>query len=126
MVIGHLHKALRKQKIMAFILVALSRRAVRPLVPNDYPKSIFDTFCVRARFPLCTCSNPPLFLIGGVTMLQQTGTAFFLSQRGIDGWLKPVIVFLFITKGSPNLFLLLMTGMILGTLFNSISTFYKW
>lgn len=58
-------------------------------------------------------------------MLQQTGTVFFLLNVGLMVGLSLLLFFFLLKKMRANLFLLLMSGMILGTLFGSVSTFLQ-
>lgn len=117
--------ALRSKKIMAFILVALATSSAtvsfQTITQNQFltPSVLgLDSLYVLVQTLL-------FFLIGGVTMLQQTGTAFFLVNVALMVGLSQLLFFFLLRKEAPNLFLLLMTGMILGTLFNSISTFLQ-
>lgn len=117
--------ALRSKKIMAFILVALATSGAtvsfQTITQNQFltPSVLgLDSLYVLVQTLL-------FFLIGGVTMLQQTGTAFFLVNVALMVGLSQLLFFFLLRKEAPNLFLLLMTGMILGTLFNSISTFLQ-
>ncbi|AUB54151.1 iron chelate uptake ABC transporter family permease subunit [Enterococcus mundtii] len=117
--------ALRSKKIMAFILVALATSSAtvsfQTITQNQFltPSVLgLDSLYVLVQTLL-------FFLIGGVTMLQQTGTGFFLVNVALMVGLSQLLFFFLLRKEAPNLFLLLMTGMILGTLFNSISTFLQ-
>lgn len=116
---------LRSKKIGAFLLVALATSGAtisfQTVTHNQFltPSVLgLDSLYVLVQTVL-------FFLLGGVTMLQQKGTAFFLLNIVLMVGLSLLLFFFLLKKEKADLFLLLMTGMILGTLFGSISTFLQ-
>lgn len=117
--------ALRSKKIVAFLLVALATSSAtisfQTITQNQFltPSVLgLDSLYVLVQTVL-------FFVVGGVTMLQQTGTGFFLTNIALMVGLSQLLFFFLLKKGQTNLLLLLMTGVILGTLFSSVSTFLQ-
>ncbi|EOE6411400.1 iron chelate uptake ABC transporter family permease subunit [Enterococcus hirae] len=117
--------ALRSKKIVAFLLVALATSSAtisfQTITQNQFltPSVLgLDSLYVLVQTVL-------FFVVGGVTMLQQTGIGFFLTNIALMVGLSQLLFFFLLKRGQTNLFLLLMTGVILGTLFSSISTFLQ-
>lgn len=117
--------ALRSKKIVAFLLVALATSSAtisfQTITQNQFltPSVLgLDSLYVLVQTVL-------FFVVGGVTMLQQTGIGFFLTNIALMVGLSQLLFFFLLKRGQTNLFLLLMTGVILGTLFSSVSTFLQ-
>ncbi len=117
--------ALRSKKIFAFLLVSLATSSAtisfQTITQNQFltPSVLgLDSLYVLVQTVL-------FFLFGGVTMLQQVGTGMFLLNIALMVGLSQLLFFFLLKKGQTSLFLLLMTGLILGTLFSSISTFLQ-
>lgn len=117
--------ALRSKKIFAFLLVSLATSSAtisfQTITQNQFltPSVLgLDSLYVLVQTTL-------FFFFGGVTMLQQVGTGMFLLNIGLMVGLSQLLFFFLLKKGQTNVFLLLMTGLILGTLFSSISTFLQ-
>lgn len=117
--------ALRSKKVFAFLLVSLATSSAT-ISFQTITQSQFLTPSVLGLDSLYVLVQTVLFfLLGGVTMLQQVGTGMFLLNIGLMVGLSQLLFFFLLKKGQANFFLLLMTGLILGTLFNSISTFLQ-
>lgn len=117
--------ALRSKKIFAFILVSLATSSAtisfQTITQNQFltPSILgLDSLYILVQTVL-------FFVLGGVTMLQQTGIHSFLINIVLMVGLSQLLFFFLLRKGQTNLFFLLMTGVILGTLFSSISTFLQ-
>ncbi|WP_369671507.1 iron chelate uptake ABC transporter family permease subunit, partial [Enterococcus faecium] len=65
------------------------------------------------------------FFLGGIRMLSQETPFVFLFSILATGTLSSVIIQTFYKKANNQLFLLLMAGMISGTMFTSISSFLQ-
>ncbi|MFV0561347.1 MAG: iron chelate uptake ABC transporter family permease subunit [Enterococcus sp.] len=120
----HFAWALRSKKVGAFLLVALATSGAtisfQTITQNQFltPSVLgLDSLYVLVQTIF-------FFLLGGSVMLQQTGTLFFLFNIAVMVCLS-LLLFSFLLKKQTNLFLLLMTGMILGTFFGSVSTFLQ-
>ena len=117
--------ALRGQKILAFILVALatsvSTISFQTLTRNQFltPGILgLDNFYILIQTLL-------FFFIGGVTMLSQESIWMFLANILLMSLFSVLFLLYFMEKATGNLFLLLMVGMVAGTLFSSLSTFLQ-
>lgn len=93
--------ALRSKKIVAFLLVALATSSAtisfQTITQNQFltPSVLgLDSLYVLVQTVL-------FFVVGGVTMLQQTGTGFFFDKYCVNGWLESITLFLF-TKERTN------------------------
>ncbi|EOH91423.1 iron chelate uptake ABC transporter family permease subunit [Enterococcus villorum] len=116
---------LRSKKVFAFMLVSLATSSAtisfQTITQNQFltPSILgLDSLYVLVQTIL-------FFVLGGVTMLQQTGVGFFLANIAMMVGLSQLLFYFLLKKGQTNLFLLLMTGVILGTLFRSVSTFLQ-
>ena len=117
--------ALRSKKIFAFLLVSLATSSAT-ISFQTITQNQFLTPSVLGLDSLYVLVQTFLFFyFDGVTMLQQVGTGMFLLNIGLMVGLSQLLFFFLLKKGQTNVFLLLMTGMILGTLFSSISTFLQ-
>lgn len=124
---GNLQFALqiRGKKVAAFILVAMassfSTISFQTMTQNHFltPNILgLDSLYVAIQTLL-------FFAVGGVTMLSQEGTGLFLGNILLTMLASLFLAKLLLKHSQNNLFLLLMIGMILGTLFSSVSTFLQ-
>lgn len=117
--------ALRSKKIGAFFLVSLAVSGAT-ISFQTISQNQFLTPSVLGLDSLYVFVQTILFfLLGGVTMLQQTGLVFFLLTISLMVGLSLSLFYFLLKKMQASLFLLLMTGMVLGTLFGSMSTFLQ-
>ncbi|MDT2596433.1 iron chelate uptake ABC transporter family permease subunit [Enterococcus dongliensis] len=115
---------LRGKKIMAFLLVALATGTAtvsfQTMTQNQFltPNILgLDSLYVLIQTIL-------FFILGGVNMLAQKQTAVFLISILMMAFLSLLLAKLLL-KQQHDLFILLMLGMILGTLFSSTSNFLQ-
>ncbi|WP_230322377.1 iron chelate uptake ABC transporter family permease subunit [Enterococcus gallinarum] len=116
---------LRGKRIVAFGLVAIavsfSTITLQTLTQNRYltPGILgLDQLYVLIQTIL-------FFFLGGIRMLSQETPFVFLFSILATGTLSSVIIQTFYKKANNQLFLLLMAGMISGTMFTSISSFLQ-
>lgn len=121
----HFAWALRSKKIFAFILVSLAVSSATISFQTITHNQFLTPSVLGLESLYVLVQTVLFFFIGGVTMLQQTGTGFFLLNVGLMVGLILLLFFFLLKKMRANLFLLLMSGMILGTLFGSVSTFLQ-
>ncbi|HAP8789046.1 TPA: iron chelate uptake ABC transporter family permease subunit, partial [Enterococcus faecium] len=121
----HFACALRSKKIFAFILVSLAVSSATISFQTITHNQFLTPSVLGLESLYVLVQTVLFFFIGGVTMLQQTGTVFFLLNVGLMVGLSLLLFFFLLKKMRANLFLLLMSGMILGTLFGSVSTFLQ-
>ena len=121
----HFAWALRSKKIFAFILVSLAVSSATISFQTITHNQFLTPSVLGLESLYVLVQTVLFFFIGGVTMLQQTGTGFFLLNVGLMVGLSLLLFFFLLKKMKANLFLLLMSGMILGTLFGSVSTFLQ-
>lgn len=116
---------LRGKKVAAFLLVALatgmSTVSFQTLTQNQFltPNILgLDSLYVLIQTLL-------FFTVGGVTMLTQEGTPIFLLSIFLMAGLSLLLAKFLLKRQQHDLFILLMLGMILGTLFSSTSSFFQ-
>ncbi|WP_265456150.1 iron chelate uptake ABC transporter family permease subunit [Enterococcus sp. HY326] len=116
---------IRGKKIAAFILVAIATSfatiSFQTMTQNHFltPNILgLDSLYVAVQTLL-------FFAVGGVSMLSQEGTGLFLANIAITMLASLFLSNILLKHSQNNLFLLLMIGMILGTLFSSLSTFLQ-
>ena len=117
--------ALRGRRIFAFALVAIaisfSTITLQTVTSNRYltPGNLgLDQLYVLVQ-TLC------FFFIGGIQMLSQETAAMFLFSVSLTAILGSLLIGFFYQKAVNGLFLLLMAGMVCGTMFSSLSTFLQ-
>lgn len=116
---------LRSKKIAAFILVALATSSATVSFQTITQNQFLTPSVLGLESLYVLVQTLLFFLLGGVTMLQQNSTLFFLATIVLMGGFSQLLFHFLLRKQATSLFLLLMAGMILGTLFNSISTFLQ-
>ncbi|MDH6363828.1 iron complex transport system permease protein [Enterococcus sp. PF1-24] len=116
---------LRGKKVVALILVAIassfSTITFQTLTQNHFltPNILgLDSLYVLVQTLL-------FFFVGGVTMLSQESLGMFLGNIILMACGSLLLSRWLLAKAQNNLFLLLMVGMISGTLFSSLSTFLQ-
>ena len=116
---------LRGKKVAAFLLVALATGiatvSFQTLTQNQFltPNILgLDSLYVLIQTLL-------FFFVGGVNMLSQEQTATFLSSIFLMALLSLLLANVLLKQQQNDLFILLMLGMILGTLFSSTSNFLQ-
>lgn len=116
---------LRGRRIFAFALVAIaisfSTITLQTVTSNRYltPGILgLDQLYVLVQ-TLC------FFFIGGIQMLSQETAAMFLFSVSLTAILGSLLIGFFYQKAVNGLFLLLMAGMVCGTMFSSLSTFLQ-
>ena len=116
---------LRGKKVAAFILVALATGmatvSFQTLTQNQFltPNILgLDSLYVLIQTLL-------FFIVGGVKMLSQEQTSTFLISIFFMALLSLVLAKLLLQRRQNDLFILLMLGMIFGTLFSSTSNFLQ-
>lgn len=116
---------LRGKKVAAFILVALATGmatvSFQTLTQNQFltPNILgLDSLYVLIQTLL-------FFIVGGVKMLSQEQTSTFLISIFLMALLSLVLAKLLLQRRQNDLFILLMLGMIFGTLFSSTSNFLQ-
>lgn len=116
---------LRGKKVAAFLLVALATGiatvSFQTLTQNQFltPNILgLDSLYVLIQTLL-------FFLVGGVNMLSQEQTSTFLISIFLMALLSLLLANVLLKQQQNNLFILLMLGMILGTLFSSTSNFLQ-
>lgn len=116
---------LRGKKVAAFLLVALATGTAtvsfQTLTQNQFltPNILgLDSLYVLIQTLL-------FFFVGGVNMLSQEQTATFLISIFLMALLSLLLANVLLKQQQNNLFILLMLGMILGTLFSSTSNFLQ-
>lgn len=116
---------LRGKKVAAFLLVALATGAAtisfQTLTQNQFltPNILgLDSLYVLIQTLL-------FFIIGGVKMLSQQQTSLFLISILLMSLLSLLLAKVLLSQQQNDLFILLMLGMILGTLFSSTSNFLQ-
>ena len=114
---------LRGKKVAAFLLVALATGiatvSFQTLTQNQFltPNILgLDSLYVLIQTLL-------FFFVGGVNMLSQEQTATFLISIFLMALLSLLLANVLLKQQQNDLFILLMLGMILGTLFSSTSNF---
>lgn len=117
--------SIRGKKIIAFLLVALatslSTISFQTLTRNQFltPGILgLDNFYILIQTLL-------FFFVGGITMLSQESIWMFLANILLMSLFSVIFLLYFMEKATGNLFLLLMVGMVSGTLFSSLSTFLQ-
>lgn len=117
--------AIRGKKVLAFILVALatsvSTISFQTLTRNQFltPGILgLDNFYILIQTLL-------FFFVGGVQMLAQESIWMFLANILLMTIFSVIFLLYFMEKATGNLFLLLMVGMVSGTMFSSLSTFLQ-
>ncbi|MBM7709624.1 iron chelate uptake ABC transporter family permease subunit [Enterococcus lemanii] len=117
--------SLRGKKVATFIVVALatsiSTISFQTLTGNQFltPGILgLDNLYVFIQTIL-------FFFVGGITMLSQESLWMFFANVVIMTTLSVFFLLYFLEKTTGNLFLLLMVGMVSGTLFSSLSTFMQ-
>lgn len=116
---------LRGKKVADFLLVALATGiatvSFQTLTQNQFltPNILgLDSLYVLIQTLL-------FFFVGGVNMLSQEQTATFLISIFLMALLSLLLANVLLKQQQNNLFILLMLGMILGTLFSSTSNFLQ-
>ena len=116
---------LRGKKVAAFLLVALATGiatvSFQTLTQNQFltPNILgLDSLYVLIQTLL-------FFFVGGVNMLSQEQTSTFLISIFLMALLSLLLANVLLKQQQNNLFILLMLGMILGTLFSSTSNFLQ-
>ena len=116
---------LRGKKVAAFLLVALATGiatvSFQTLTQNQFltPNILgLDSLYVLIQALL-------FFFVGGVNMLSQEQTSTFLISIFLMALLSLLLANVLLKQQQNNLFILLMLGMILGTLFSSTSNFLQ-
>ena len=116
---------IRGKKIFAFMLVALatsvSTISFQTLTRNQFltPGILgLDNFYILIQTLL-------FFFVGGVKMLSQESIWMFLANILLMTIFSVLFLLYFMEKATGNLFLLLMVGMVSGTMFSSLSTFLQ-
>lgn len=116
---------IRGKKILAFMLVALatsvSTISFQTLTRNQFltPGILgLDNFYILIQTLL-------FFFVGGVKMLSQESIWMFLANILLMTIFSVLFLLYFMEKATGNLFLLLMVGMVSGTMFSSLSTFLQ-
>ena len=116
---------LRGKKVAAFLLVALATGiatvSFQTLTQNQFltPNILgLDSLYVLIKTLL-------FFFVGGVNMLSQEQTSTFLISIFLMALLSLLLANVLLKQQQNNLFILLMLGMILGTLFSSTSNFLQ-
>ncbi|AYG00408.1 iron chelate uptake ABC transporter family permease subunit [Lactococcus allomyrinae] len=116
---------LRGEKVLAFIFVgiagAFSTISFQTMTQNHFltPNILgLDSLYVLVQTLL-------FFFLGGHQMLDETSLTTFLMNVLLMVGLSVTLSYFLLKKSGNDLFLLLMVGMILGTFFNSISTFLQ-
>lgn len=116
---------LRGKKVVAFLLVALATGiatvSFQTLTQNQFltPNILgLDSLYVLIQTLL-------FFFVGGVNMLSQEQTSTFLISIFLMALLSLLLANVLLKQQQNNLFILLMLGMILGTLFSSTSNFLQ-
>lgn len=116
---------IRGKKILAFMLVALatsvSTISFQTLTRNQFltPGILgLDNFYILIQTLL-------FFFVGGVKMLSQESIWMFLANILLMTIFSVLFLFYFMEKATGNLFLLLIVGMVSGTMFSSLSTFLQ-
>ncbi|MBO0454130.1 iron chelate uptake ABC transporter family permease subunit [Candidatus Enterococcus murrayae] len=116
---------LRGKKVAAFLLVALATGmatiSFQTLTQNQFltPNILgLDSLYVLIQTLL-------FFIVGGVNMLSQEQTSTFLISILLMALLSLLLAKVLLKRQQNDLFILLMLGMILGTLFSSTSNFLQ-
>lgn len=116
---------LRGKKVAAFLLVALATGmatiSFQTMTQNQFltPNILgLDSLYVLIQTLL-------FFIIGGVNMLSQEQTSTFLISILLMALLSLLLAKVLLKRQQNDLFILLMLGMIFGTLFSSTSNFYR-
>lgn len=116
---------LRGKKVAAFLLVALATGiatvSFQTLTQNQFltPNILgLDSLYVLIQTLL-------FFFVGGVNMLSQEQTSTFLISIFLMALLSLLLANVLLKQQQNDLFILLMLGMILGTLFSSTSNFLQ-
>lgn len=116
---------LRGKKVAAFLLVALATGmatiSFQTLTQNQFltPNILgLDSLYVLIQTLL-------FFIVGGVNMLSQEQTSTFLISILLMALLSLMLAKVLLKRQQNDLFILLMLGMILGTLFSSTSNFLQ-
>lgn len=117
--------SLRGKKIIAFIIIALAT-SISTISFQTISGNQFLTPGILGLDNLYIFIQTALFLlVGGVTVLSQETLWMFLANIAIMTVFSVFFLLYFIRKTTGNLFLLLMVGMVTGTLFSSLSTFMQ-
>lgn len=117
--------AIRGKKVIAFTLVALAT-SVSTIAFQTLTRNQFLTPGILGLDNFYTLIQTLLFFfVGGITMLSQESIGMFLINVFLMTVFSVVFLLYFIERATGNLFLLLMVGMVSGTLFSSLSTFLQ-
>lgn len=116
---------LRGKKIAAFLLVALAT-GMATVSFQTMTQNQFLTPNILGLDSLYVLIQTLLFFsVGGVNMLVQKQTATFLISILLMALVSLLLAKLLLKRQQNDLFILLMLGMILGTLFSSTSNFLQ-
>ena len=119
----HFACALRSKKIFAFILVSLAVSSATISFQTITHNQFLTPSVLGLESLYVLVQTVLFFFIGGVTMLQQTGTVF-LIERWADGRAESIVIFLSFEKMRANLFITDVRDDFRYA-FGSVSTFYK-
>ena len=116
---------LRGKKVAAFLLVALAT-GIATVSFQTLTQNQFLTTNILGLDSLYVLIQTLLFFfVGGVNMLSQEQTSTFLISIFLMALLSLLLANVLLKQQQNNLFILLMLGMILGTLFSSTSNFLQ-
>ncbi|MEQ7067767.1 iron chelate uptake ABC transporter family permease subunit [Enterococcus avium] len=116
---------LRGKKVAAFLLVALAT-GIATVSFQTLTQNQFLTPNILGLDSLYALIQTLLFFfVGGVNMLSQEQTSTFLISIFLMALLSLLLANVLLKQQQNNLFILLMLGMILGTLFSSTSNFLQ-
>lgn len=116
---------IRHQKIIAFLLVGIAT-SFATISFQTITQSHFLTPNILGLDSLYVLIQTVFFfVVGGVTMLSQTGNGMFLGTIGLMTLISWLLARLLLKHSQTDLFFLLMIGLVAGTLFSSISTFLQ-
>lgn len=117
--------AIRGKKVFAFLLVSLAT-SVSTISFQTLTRNQFLTPGILGLDNLYILMQTLLFFfVGGVTMLSQESIWMFLANIILMTIFSVLFLLYFMEKATGNLFLLLMVGMVSGTMFSSLSTFLQ-
>ena len=100
----HFAWVLRSKKIFAFILVSLAVSSATISFQTITHNQFLTPSVLGLESLYVLVQTVLFFFIGGVTMLQQTGTGFFLIERWADGRVESVVIFLSFEKNESKSF----------------------
>lgn len=116
---------LRGKRVFAFILVALAS-SMSTLSFQTLTRNRFLTPGILGLDQLYILIQTSLFFyVGGIQILSQNSVGMFLLQVLVMASLSTAMIYFFMDAFTADLFLFLMVGMVLGSLFSSISTFLQ-